>query len=453
MKGRKLAALLCLILAFSFAFSGCSSKSNNETTENVTNAPEKADTEAKADTENKDTADTAGETAPTEAEAPDAADAAEDNSTEETETPETSGADTDIIIDAGNPDEDEEEYGEDGEDYEEDYNIFNLADYSIDVTLGQYRGISTVKEEISVSDEEIENEIASFCESYYEETEVTDRPCELGDIVTLDFVGTLNGEEFDGGSGEDEEFYLGQGTTIDGFDEGIVGHSIGESFSFEVTFPEEYSSNPDLANQTVQFNATVKSITNYVIPEFTDELVAENSDDYKTTEEYKAYIIEYLTEEKTAEAEEAAMQNIYNTAIANAVYTGQLDEAIEASYKEAIDYYEMVANNYYGVDAETLFNYMYGLDADGYYAMLREQAEYSVKFTLLLDKIIEEEALTLSDEEFKTRYNEIFFEQYGFESEEAVSEEFTEEEIQDIVGNGALREKAEQIISDTAIIG
>lgn len=455
MKGRKLAALLCLILAFSFAFSGCSSKSNTEpTTEAVTASADTKDTESKSD----DSTDTDGSTvaeltdAPTEESS--ATDTTGDTTTADTtetdtadttaDTTETDTADTTEAASATDADDT-------GESEDEDYSSFNLADYSIEVTPGQYKGLITTKEEVVITEEDIDYEVDAFCESYSEEYEVTDRPCELGDIVYIDYTGTVDGEEFEGNSGEDEEFYLGQGTSVDGFDESIVGHSVGDSFSFEVLFPESGLGNPDLANKMVKFDVTLNSIIGYTIPEFSDEFVAENTD-YQTVEEYRAYILEYLTEEAVSDAEAEAEQAIYDTAIANATYTGQIDEAVEASYNEAIDYYEMVANSYYGVDAETLFLYMYGLDADGYHDMIREQAEYSVKFTLLLDKIVEEEALSLTEEEYQERYKDIFFDQYGFESEEEVAAEFTETEIQDIVGNGALREKAEKLILDSAII-
>ena len=130
--------------------------------------------------------------------------------------------------------------------------------------------------------------------------QVTDRAAEMGDIVSIDFVGTVDGEEFDGGSSQDYILELGSGSFIDDFEDQIAGHTPGETFDVEVTFPDPYDSNPDLAGKDAVFATTL----NYVA-DLTDEWIADKVNPYlnlSTVQELRDYMREDIRYNNMSEA-------------------------------------------------------------------------------------------------------------------------------------------------------
>lgn len=130
--------------------------------------------------------------------------------------------------------------------------------------------------------------------------QVTDRAAEMGDIVSIDFAGTVDGEEFDGGSSQDYILELGSGSFIDDFEDQIAGHTPGETFDVEVTFPDPYDSNPDLAGKDAVFATTL----NYVA-DLTDEWIADNVNPYlnlSTVQELRDYMREDIRYNNMSEA-------------------------------------------------------------------------------------------------------------------------------------------------------
>ena len=130
--------------------------------------------------------------------------------------------------------------------------------------------------------------------------QVTDRAAEMGDIVSIDFVGTVDGEEFDGGSSQDYILELGSGSFIDDFEDQIAGHTPGETFDVEVTFPDPYDSNPDLAGKDALFATTLDYVA-----DLTDEWIADNVNPYlnlSTVQELRDYMREDIRYNNMSEA-------------------------------------------------------------------------------------------------------------------------------------------------------
>ena len=128
------------------------------------------------------------------------------------------------------------------------------------VTVGGYKGIEVdkVSDKQEVDDEDIDNYIGSVQQQNL--TEVTDRPVQEGDIANIDFVGKMDGQEFDGGSGQGYDLTIGSGQFIDGFEDSIIGHNTGDTFDWNGSFPDPYSANPDFSGKPVTFTITVNSI-------------------------------------------------------------------------------------------------------------------------------------------------------------------------------------------------
>lgn len=209
----------------------------------------------------------------------------------------------------------------------------NKADnYSKYVELGQYTGIEYTKAEVDVTDAEVQAEIDTFLANLSKTEEVTGRAVQKDDIVNIDYVGVVDGVEFDGGAAEGADLTIGSGQFIDGFEDGLIGHEIGEEVAVEVVFPDPYENNPDLAGKPATFNVTINSISVKNTPALTDALVKEETD-YDTIEAYKESVKEKLLAEEQANAEIQEQSDIFNKVMANSKVTG-FDEA---EVKQLID--------------------------------------------------------------------------------------------------------------------
>ena len=168
------------------------------------------------------------------------------------------------------------------------------ADY---VELPEYKGVEISEADAVPTDEAIDSILDSILTSYATEEDMTDenRAIEETDIVNIDYSGSVDGEIFDGGTAEGQDLDLANSTFIDGFAEQIVGHKLGEEFDIEVTFPDPYQNNPDLAGKAAIFHIKVNSVTAVTIPELTDDFVKENFGEdtgCETSEEFLAYLRE-----------------------------------------------------------------------------------------------------------------------------------------------------------------
>ncbi|MBR5967560.1 MAG: trigger factor [Lachnospiraceae bacterium] len=324
-------------------------------------------------------------------------------------------------------------------------------EYNVIVTLGQYKGIEVDYDYEPITDEDVEEQIDAFLEDCSEETEVTDRPAQLGDIVLIDYTGYMNGELFDGGADTDFELELGSGRFIAGFEEGLVGANAGDTVNLDIAFPDPYPNNEELSGKPVTFVVTVNAIYTLETPELTDEFISENTE-YSTVAEYRASIREELEADATQEADDIAKNAIAQKVIENCTYEGDIDEEIADTVAYWKDYYDNMYLSYYGMDAATLFGMYYGWSAEEYDQFMQDQYTFTIKYSRALDKIAEEEGFEVTEEDYEKKFEEYFFDYYGFESKEEVLEAITQEEIDDIVHKSVLQEKAESVIMDSAVI-
>ncbi|MBO7634906.1 MAG: trigger factor [Lachnospiraceae bacterium] len=324
-------------------------------------------------------------------------------------------------------------------------------EYNVTVTLGQYKGIEVDYEYTPVTDEDVDDQIDAFMEDSSEEIEITDRPAEMGDVVLIDYTGYMDGEEFEGGADTDFELELGSGRFIPGFEEGLVGANTGETVDVNVTFPDPYTNNEAYSGKPAKFVVTVNAIYTLEVPELNDEFIAENTE-YSTVEEYRNSIREELEAEATQEADDIAQNAIAQKVIENCTFEGDIDEEIADTVAYWKDYYDNMYKSYYGMDAATLFAMYYGWTPAEYDKFMEDQYTFTIKYSRTLDKIAEVEGFDVSEEEFETKFEEYFFDYYGFETREEVLEAISQEEIDEMINNAVRQEKAEKLIMDNAII-
>lgn len=177
------------------------------------------------------------------------------------------------------------------------------ADVASMLSLVDYQNISIPDDEVKASEEDIEEEIGSMLEGYKESSTDPDLEIAYGDEVNIDYVGTIDGVEFEGGNsdGAGYDLTIGSGSFIDDFEEQLIGHKVGEDVTVEVTFPDDYG-DEEVAGKDASFAVTINSIM--ALPKLTDEFVAENladSEDVTTVDEYRAKIENNFYEEKLEE--------------------------------------------------------------------------------------------------------------------------------------------------------
>ena len=137
-----------------------------------------------------------------------------------------------------------------------------------EVTLGQYKGLEVEKEEVNVTDEQVQAELDRMAQNVAS-TETVERPAKMGDTANIDFEGFDNGVPFEGGKGDNFDLKLGSGQFVPGFEEQIVGMSAGEEKDIDITFPEDY--HKELAGKAVVFHVKLNKVTETMVPEQDDE--------------------------------------------------------------------------------------------------------------------------------------------------------------------------------------
>ena len=285
-----------------------------------------------------------------------------------------------------------------------DQQIVVVANVAVkpEVTVDKYKGIEVTRTVEEVKPEEVEAELERVRQRNSRTIEVTDRPAENGDITTIDYSGSVDGVKFEGGTAEKQSLELGSGSFIPGFEEQVVGHSIGESFDITVKFPEEYHA-PDLAGKDAVFAITLHEIKKVELPELDDEFARDVSE-FDTLDEYKADIEAKIKSSKEAAADSAVEGQLIDALIER--LHADIPEAMFVTETENFvrDYDSRLRMN--GLDLKTYFQYT-GMTLDSLREQLRPQAERQVKTRLALEKIAELENITVSDEEIEAEFKKL----------------------------------------------
>lgn len=306
------------------------------------------------------------------------------------------------------------------------------------ITINQYKGLEVDKvETIAVTDEDVEMSIQSDLETLATKTDVTGRPAQLGDIAIIDFEGKKDGVAFEGGAGTDYELELGSGQFIDGFEDGVVGHNIGETFYLDLTFPENYSSE-ELAGKAVVFTVTLKGLQEKNVPELTVDILAQLESKATTIEEYKAQIRSDLEVSNQETAESTLLSSVWETLVKNCEVKkfpeGMLDKYV-ADLKEQYSYYAQM----YGMEIEEFFKQIFGMSAE-------EVAKTTATQELAMTLIAEKEGLTLTDKEYEDGVKDLS-NQYGYED----TEEFLKAYGEDGIRKALLQEKVGKFLVDNCV--
>lgn len=286
-------------------------------------------------------------------------------------------------------------------------------------TLGTYKDLTYTMETATITDEEVEEEIQAELEWYGEYEEITDRTVvEDGDVVNINFVGKVDGEEFEGGTSEDYDLEIGSGDFIEGFEEQIVGKEKGSTFDVNVTFPEDYEEG--LSGKDAVFEVTVNKIQKSVAAELTDEFVQENME-CETVDEYRAMMKEDLLIAKEDENKSNAIYELLDQ-IAQSSEIKIDDADIEAYLDTMIEEYAAYAEMY-GMEKEEFLSSFFGSTEEELREESKEEAKNEITYALILGAIAEKENLGITQEEYEAEVTS-YLEEYEVESVEQYEEEY-----------------------------
>ena len=320
-----------------------------------------------------------------------------------------------------------------------------LKEYNVSVTLGEYKGIPMEDIKIQVTDEDIDREMERLRYLNADYIDIKDRALKEGDLAIADVKGYLDGNEVESESAVGLEIQLGNENYVEGYGNCIIGHKIGETVESDVTFPENYSADNSLSGKTLHFTFNIVTGFEYYVPELTDEYVKDVTG-YKTVKEYREYVRNSLQEEADRKALEDAKRSVIQKIIDSSSFSGEIEEEIEYIYNSEIQQNDEEIYNDYYMDAATYYFYYYGVEKEDYYADIRSQAEYSVKYEHVLNEIAKLEGFTVSQDEFDSMLKEIFIDNYGFETADQVYSVVPKENVEKIVNGSVLREKAAELV-------
>lgn len=276
-----------------------------------------------------------------------------------------------------------------------------------EIEIDGYKGIEIKSKGVRVTEKMIGEEIDKIRDRNSRMITVEDRPAADGDTAVIDFEGFLGDVAFEGGKAENYNLALGSGSFIPGFEDQIIGHSVGEEFTITVKFPEDYQAE-ELKGQDAQFKIKLHEIKTKELPVLDDEFVKDVSDK-ETVDEYKAEVKETITKRLKEERENDISNQLTDKLIE--LVQGEIPEAMYDNEVNSMirDFDARLRSQ--GMDMNTYLGYM-GMDVDTLKNMYRKDAEKRVKLRLALKKIAKIENITVTDEDVEAEFTRLA-ESYG----------------------------------------
>ncbi len=285
----------------------------------------------------------------------------------------------------------------------EDDNVTLVAVVPVkpELKISSYKGIKIKEYAYTVKDEEVDAEINRLLDRNARKVEVTDRAAQNGDIVNIDFVGTVDGVKFDGGEAEGFDLTLGSGQFIPGFEDQVVGMNIGESKDVNVTFPENYQAEA-LKGKPAVFAVKLNSIQGKELPELTDEFIKEATGS-ESIEAYKAKAKERLQTQADRRANDATENSILEAIAANTEV--EMPQAlIEREIDSLVQKFEYQLM-YQGLKLQDYLDFL-KTDVASFRKNYEEQAKKNVLNQLIISHIIDAEKIEATEEEVDAKVAE-----------------------------------------------
>ena len=327
-----------------------------------------------------------------------------------------------------------------------DQNMIYTATVAVkpEVTLGEYKGVTVEKAETTVSAKEVNEKLAAELEKNARVVEV-DREIKKDDIANIDFVGSVDGVEFEGGKGEDYPLTIGSGTFIPGFEDQLIGHKAGETVDVKVTFPENYGAK-DLAGKEALFVTTIKTVKEKQVPAADDEFASEVSE-FDTLDEYKKDLKKTLKEEKEKAATTTNERNVIAKVVENAsveipapMLEAQLDNMLY-DYQTRLAQQGIPMDQYLKITGQTV---------EQIKDQMKESAEKNLKTSLVIEAIMEKENITVAEERVDEEFKKIA-EQYKMEYDD-LKKTVSEEQKESMKREIAFQETIDMLVAEANLV-
>lgn len=338
------------------------------------------------------------------------------------------------------------------------YSDCNLEDY---ITVGEYKGLEVEKYSIEVTDEEVNEEINNRLQLAATTETVEEGVVEEGDTIIINFVGKIDGEEFEGGSAQNYSLTIGAGQFVDGFESGLVGAEVGgDPVTVKATFPENYSLNENLAGLEAEFTVTVLSKQVTVVPELDMDFVVSQGSAAGSVGEYQAEVKDEMYQQKKDAAVDEQKAYLWNKIVEDTVQTagedGELlypEEALDRVTNEFIDEYKTYAEQY-GMEYGEFIETQTGMTEDVFNDQIKEYAKSIVLQEMVLYYLVDQENIKITKDE----YNEFIDKQLtsmGMDAdtfEQAYGKSFVDYMGEDTIRRYIYTDKVTQLMLDNAVL-
>lgn len=312
-----------------------------------------------------------------------------------------------------------------------------------EIELGEYKGVKVPASDVTVSDEELDAEITRLQEGQAELV-LVDAPAKNGDTVVIDFVGSVDGVEFDGGKGENYSLELGSGSFIPGFEDQLVGAKAEDVVNVNVTFPEEYQA-ADLAGKDALFVVTVHEVKAKEVPALDDEFAKDIDEEVETLAELKDKVKARLTTSKEDAAKDTKEDAAIAAVVDNAsVEGGQIPDSMihEDVHRQMNQFFASMQQQ--GISPE-LYYQITGSSEDDLHKQYEEGAERRVKTNLVLEAIVKAENIKPSADDIAAEVKSLA-DQYGMDeaavrgalSDDMLSHDIAIKQVVDMIVDNAV---------------
>lgn len=312
-----------------------------------------------------------------------------------------------------------------------------------EIELGEYKGVKVPASDVTVSDEELDAEITRLQEGQAELV-LVDAPAKNGDTVVIDFVGSVDGVEFDGGKGENYSLELGSGSFIPGFEDQLVGAKAEDVVNVNVTFPEEYQA-ADLGGKDALFVVTVHEVKAKEVPALDDEFAKDIDEEVETLAELKDKVKARLTTSKEDAAKDAKEDAAIAAVVDNAsVEGGQIPDSMihEDVHRQMNQFFASMQQQ--GISPE-LYYQITGSSEDDLHKQYEEGAERRVKTNLVLEAIVKAENIKPSADDIAAEVKSLA-DQYGMDeaavrgalSDDMLSHDIAIKQVVDMIVDNAV---------------
>lgn len=306
-----------------------------------------------------------------------------------------------------------------------------------EVELGQYKGVSAVKEEAKVTADDVKERLNQMAEREARLVSV-DRKVKKGDTAVIDFEGFDNGVAFEGGKGENHELEIGSGSFVPGFEDQIIGMKAGEEKDIDITFPENYT--PELAGKPVVFHVKVNEVKAKDVPAIDDEF-AKDVSEFDTLKELKADLKKKITEERE-KAAQRAFEDALMQKVADGIEADIPDAMIDLQCEKMVDSLKQQLASQ-GIPFDQYLKMVQSTE-EAVKAEAKEPAQQQVRMDLAIEALIKAEGIDATEEEIEAETKKVA-EQYGMDLE-MVKKYLPADQVKEQV----VREKVIKLVADSA---